>query len=131
MNGMDIVIGGGTIGIVGDRLRIARDGTADERAMLERPAGRTIDATGKVVAPGFIDMHSHSGLMILAEPRHEPQVRQGITTEVFGVDGNSYAPFERPEDLQAFVVLNGGLDGRPDITHDIACDWDTVAAYLR
>jgi len=143
MNGMDIVIGGGTIvdgsgepgyagtvGIVGDRLRIARDGTADERAMLERPAGHTIDATGKVVAPGFIDLHSHSGLMILAEPRHEPKVRQGITTEVFGVDGNSYAPFERPEDLQAFVVLNGGLDGRPDITHDIACDWDTVAAYL-
>jgi N-acyl-D-amino-acid deacylase len=143
MNGMDIVIGGGTIvdgsgepgyagtvGIEGDRLRIARDATADERAILERPAGRTIDATGKVVAPGFIDLHSHSGLMILAEPRHEPKVRQGITTEVFGVDGNSYAPFERPEDLQAFVVLNGGLDGRPDITHDIACDWDTVAAYL-
>ena len=38
--------------------------------------------------PGFIDLHSHSGLMILAEPRHEPKVRQGITTEVIGVDGN-------------------------------------------
>jgi N-acyl-D-amino-acid deacylase len=68
--------------------------------------------------------------MILAEPRHEPKVRQGVTTEVIGVDGNSYAPFERPEDLRAFVVLNGGLDGRPDLSHDVAFDWDTVAAYL-
>ena len=52
------------------------------------PAGRAIDADGKVVAPGFIDLHSHSGLMILAEPRHEPKVRQGVTTEIVGVDGN-------------------------------------------
>ena len=42
-----------------------------------------------VVAPGFIDLHSHSGLHILAEPRHEPKVRQGVTTEVIGVDGLS------------------------------------------
>ena len=49
--------------------------------------GRTIDGSGKVVAPGFIDLHSHSGLMILAEPTHDPKVRQGVTTEVIGVDG--------------------------------------------
>jgi N-acyl-D-amino-acid deacylase len=64
--------------------------------------------------------------MILAEPAHEPKVRQGITTEVIGVDGNCYAPFHDPEDLKAFVHLNSGLDGRPDIAYD----WDTVAAYL-
>ena len=83
----------GTVEIREGRLRAdatppAPDGT--------EPAGRTIDATGKVVAPGFIDLHSHSGLMILAEPLHEPKVRQGITTEVIGVDGNSYAPFAHP-----------------------------------
>ena len=50
--------------------------------------GRRIDAHGHVVAPGFIDLHSHGGLTILAEPRHEPKVRQGVTTEVIGVDGN-------------------------------------------
>jgi N-acyl-D-amino-acid deacylase len=143
MTGLDIVIGGGTVvdgsgaagyagtvAIEGDRLRVARAGTDEERALREQPAGRTIDATGKVVAPGFIDLHSHSGLMILAEPRHEPKVRQGVTTEVIGVDGNSYAPFERQEDLRAFVVLNGGLDGRPDLGHGVAIDWNTVAAYL-
>ena len=79
-----------------------------------REAVRTIDATGHVVAPGFIDVHSHSGLMILAEPRHEPKVRQGVTTEVIGVDGNSYAPFRSRADLLAFARLNAGLDGLPD-----------------
>jgi N-acyl-D-amino-acid deacylase len=92
----------------------------------DEPAATTIDARGKVVAPGFIDLHSHSGLMILADPRHEPKVRQGITTEVIGVDGNSYAPFARHEDLEAFVELNAGLDGSPNIAYD----WDSVASYL-
>ncbi len=119
----------GTVAIAGDRLRILPP-ASPERAggpRLAGPgAGTWIDATGMAVAPGFIDLHSHGGLMILAEPRHEPKVRQGITTEVIGVDGNSYAPFARREDLEAFVELNSGLDGRPDIAYD----WDTVAAYL-
>jgi N-acyl-D-amino-acid deacylase len=78
------------------------------------------------VAPGFIDLHSHGGLMILGDGRHEPKVRQGITTEVVGVDGNGFAPFERREDLEAFVNLDAGLDGRPDIDYD----WTSVASYL-
>ncbi len=111
----------GAVAITGDRLRIIPAGAATEMR-----AGRRIDATGLVVAPGFIDLHSHSGLMILADPRHEPKVRQGVTTEVIGVDGNSYAPFCRREDLAAFVRLNAGLDGIPDIAYD----WDTVLSYL-
>jgi N-acyl-D-amino-acid deacylase len=89
-------------------------------------AGRTIDASGMVVAPGFIDLHSHGGLVILADPRHEPKVRQGVTTELIGVDGNGYARFDRPDDLRAFVEFNAGLDGRPQIPYD----WDSVASYI-
>jgi N-acyl-D-amino-acid deacylase len=89
-------------------------------------ARATIDATDRVVAPGFIDLHSHGGLVILADPRHEPKVRQGVTTEIVGVDGNGFAPFERREDLEAFVHLDSGLDGRPHIDYD----WKTVADYL-
>jgi N-acyl-D-amino-acid deacylase len=89
-------------------------------------AGDIIDATGHVVAPGFIDMHSHGGLVMLAEPRHEPKVRQGVTTEVIGVDGNSYAPFTSQADLDDFLTLNAGLDGRPELAYD----WRTVADYL-
>jgi N-acyl-D-amino-acid deacylase len=114
----------GTVEVRDGRLRLTDDHGTDE-------AGRTIDATGKVVAPGFIDLHSHSGLMILAEPTHEPKVRQGITTEVIGVDGNSYAPFATQADLDAFVHLNSGLDGDPRRTHRTKIDWDTVASYLR
>ena len=66
-----------------DRLILLRGAEAENPS-----ARRTIDATGLVVAPGFIDLHSHSALMILAEPRHEPKVRQGVTTEIVGVDGN-------------------------------------------
>jgi N-acyl-D-amino-acid deacylase len=109
----------GTVAIRGGRLHIGDVGW--------RPrAGRTIDGSGKVVAPGFIDLHSHGGLMILADPRHEPKVRQGVTTEIIGVDGNGYAPFENRDDLEAFVRLNAGLDGDPPIDHD----WNTVASYL-
>jgi N-acyl-D-amino-acid deacylase len=134
MSGVDILITGGTLldgsgapgrpaalAIEADRLRVIEAGKP-----LPEHAGRRIDATDRVVAPGFIDLHSHAGLMILADPRHEPKVRQGVTTEVIGVDGNSYAPFDDPADLAAFVELNAGLDGHPDIAYD----WDTVASYL-
>ncbi|HYI21726.1 MAG TPA: D-aminoacylase [Candidatus Limnocylindrales bacterium] len=108
------------VAVTGDRLRIVGGGSA-------RPvAGRTIDATGKVVAPGFIDLHSHSGLMMLADPRHEPKVRQGVTTEVFGVDGLSYSPLPSQGDLDAMIRMNAGLDGAPQI----GADWDSVVSYL-
>lgn len=115
----------GAVGISNGRLTIVRD---QERILaMSAAAGRTIDATGKVVAPGFIDLHSHSGLVILSEPLHEPKVRQGVTTEVIGVDGNAYAPFPDPEDLASFVELNSGLDGHPP---GGVADWNSVASYL-
>lgn len=110
----------GTVASINGRLHLG------DAAWRPAQAGRSIDATGMVVAPGFIDLHSHGGLVVLADPRHEPKVRQGVTTEVIGVDGNGYAPFADPADLAAFVDLNAGLDGRPEI----AIDWDTVASYI-
>jgi N-acyl-D-amino-acid deacylase len=126
----------GSIAVVGDRLLVLRAGgtegvarggslAGDDRAVEVR-AGRRIDARGLVVAPGFIDLHSHGGLVMLAEPFLEPKVRQGVTTELIGVDGNAYAPFPSRQDLLDYVVLNGGLDGRPEIAYD----WSTVAEYL-
>jgi len=111
----------GTVAVVDGRIRLHDAGS-------EPPphVARTIDATGKVVAPGFIDLHSHGALVILADGRHEPKVRQGVTTELVGVDGNGFAPFVRREDLEAFVHLDSGLDGRPEIDYD----WTSVASYL-
>jgi len=111
----------GTVAVVDGRIQVL-----DPAEAHRTHAGRTIDATGKVVAPGFIDLHSHGGLTILADGRHEPKVRQGVTTELVGVDGNGFAPFESREDLEAFVNLDAGLDGRPEIDYD----WGSVESYL-
>ena len=56
-------------------------------------AKREIDATGLVVAPGFIDMHSHSDRLLLEDGHAQSKIRQGVTTEVLG-EGNSEGPFQ-------------------------------------
>jgi N-acyl-D-amino-acid deacylase len=110
----------GAVGVEAERVRIFRGDLAGTEA------ARVIDATGQIVCPGFIDMHAHSGLVMLAEPHHEPKVRQGVTTELIGVDGNSYAPFKSHEDFLRFVELNSGLDGNPPLPGR----WSTVDQYL-
>ena len=111
-----------TVGIRDGRLEVVREPAG------ETQAERRIDASGLVVAPGFIDLHSHSGLMIFADPLHEPKVRQGVTTEVIGVDGLSYAPIPDPADLEALVLMNAGLDGAPPEAQPY--DWSSVESYL-
>lgn len=58
----------------------------------ENQVKQVIDADGMVLAPGFIDTHSHSDLKVLSDPMLLPKLRQGITTEVLGQDGISMAP---------------------------------------
>src|SRR5258705_13034516 len=57
-----------------------------------RPAHRVIDARGQVVAPGFIDIHTHSDFTLPLNPRAESKIRQGVTLEVTGNCGFSVAP---------------------------------------
>jgi N-acyl-D-amino-acid deacylase len=59
------------------------------------PAARTIDAGGHVLAPGFIDAHSHSDFSLLVDGNAESKIRQGVTTEVIGESG-SVAPRKAP-----------------------------------
>jgi N-acyl-D-amino-acid deacylase len=103
---------------------VLRDAAAIEDAIGR--SDRVVDARGKVVAPGFIDLHSHSGLVLLANPLHEPKVAQGVTTEVVGVDGLSYAPIRLAAQMAELVEMNSGLDGHPDIEFD----WASVEQYL-
>ena len=110
----------GSVGVEGDIIRVFRGSVQGV------DAARTIDATGLTVCPGFIDMHAHSGLVLLSEPEHEPKVRQGVTTELIGVDGNSYAPFKSQDDFRRFVEINSGLDGNPPLPGS----WSTVEQYL-
>src|SRR3954454_12465591 len=110
----------GAVAVEGETVRILRGDVSNVQA------DRTIDASSHVVSPGFNDMHAHTGLVILGEPHHEPKIRQGITTELVGIDGNSYAPFHSQDNFDKFYMLNSGLDGAPKLPGR----WSTVAEYL-
>ena len=110
----------GAIAVEDERVRVLRGDTGG--SLPGAPSTRA----GRVRVPGFIDMHAHSGLVDPGRTRHEPKVRQGITTELIGVDGNSYAPFSSHDDSCRFVQINAGLDGNPPLPRR----WSTVEQYL-
>ncbi|HLF83402.1 MAG TPA: D-aminoacylase [Blastocatellia bacterium] len=88
-------------------------------------ASDELDCEGLVIAPGFIDTHSHSDLRVLTEPELPMKVRQGITLEVFGQDGISVAPIrksDRPQMERTLAGLLGKLDRE--------WDWESVGEYL-
>ncbi|HEX8969708.1 MAG TPA: D-aminoacylase [Chloroflexota bacterium] len=93
---------------------------------LEAEAAREIDVADRVLAPGFIDMHAHSDATLLAEPRHEPKVFQGVTTDLIGQDGLSYAPVTAPV-LDQIRRHLAGLNGDPAA---IGWDWTSVGSFL-
>lgn len=87
---------------------------------------RIIDIDGLVVCPGFVDMHAHSDLRILTDSDHIAKVSQGITTEVLGQDGLSYAPMDDVT-LGSLKVALRGWNGDPA---GLDWDWRTVGEYL-
>ncbi len=93
----DVVIKGGTIVDGTGRGRYQgdiaiRNGRIVQLGWASGPTKLTIDARGLVVTPGFIDIHSHSDFALIANPRAESMVLQGVTTEVVGNCGTSAAP---------------------------------------
>jgi len=66
------------------------------------PCPDTIDGSGLVLCPGFIDIHTHSDFTLLLEPLAESRVRQGVTTEVTGNCGGSPGPI-LPSGQDAFI----------------------------
>lgn len=104
------------LGVVGTQITTVGDlGTAD--------TARRLDATGCVVAPGFIDIHNHSDLALLADGRAESMIRQGVTTQVTGNCGLTAAPVHDAirEDLQRTM---SGLE------YGLPWTWNTFGQFL-
>ena len=84
-----------------------------------------IDASRKIVAPGFIDMHSHADFTLLANPLSYCKVHQGITTEVVGNCGMSLAPLDRRKLPEVKQYLSVFLFGQ-----NYSWDWSTVEQFF-
>src|SRR5215471_1484450 len=76
---------------------------------IDAPATRTIDVHGQVIAPGFIDIHTHARRGIFEVPTADNYVRQGVTTLMEGPDGSSPLPFA------AFLAKLDKLEKTPNI----------------
>lgn len=87
--------------------------------------GDPVDVSGLVVAPGFIDMHAHSDLAVLTDKEHLAKTLQGVTLEVCGQDGLSYAPASA-RTLSRMVEQLAGWNGTPELAYD----WRTVGEFL-
>ena len=126
----DVVILGGTVvdgaGAPGYRsdVGINEETIAAIDDLSNTEARQVIDATGMVVSPGFIDTHTHSEGPLLLDPQHANGLRQGITTEILGLDGMSYAPLSA-ENYRIYRHWLGGLLGDP--SEDL--DMSSVAAF--
>ena len=126
IKGGTIIDGTGNVGFKGDvavekqRIKILRGDTSSV------PAANTVDASGCIVAPGFIDVHTHSDLIALSEPLNEPKIRQGVTTDMLGLDGLGYAPLSR-KNLEMMLRHYSGVNGYPALDYN----WRSVAEYLQ
>ncbi|MFE5218956.1 MULTISPECIES: N-acyl-D-amino-acid deacylase family protein [unclassified Streptomyces] len=114
----DVLIDGGRI------VSIVKEAAA---AGCQRPrAVREMDAEGLVLSPGFIDMHAHSDLALLRDPDHSAKVAQGVTLEVLGQDGLSYAPV----DDRTLAEVRRAITGWNGYGDDVDFDWRSVGEYL-
>lgn len=93
---------------------------------LRPTATRVLDAEGLVLSPGFIDMHAHSDLALLRDPDHSAKVAQGVTLEVIGQDGLSYAPV----DDRTLAEVRRAITGWNGHGDDIDFTWRSVGEYL-
>ncbi|MGH2350053.1 MAG: N-acyl-D-amino-acid deacylase family protein [Chloroflexota bacterium] len=126
---LDVVIGGGRvidgsgapwvradIGLQGEKIAAIGD-------LSQAEAASAIDATGKIVAPGFIDCHSHSDWSLLANRGADSTLKMGVTTEVVGNCGMSYAPVSP---LNRDRLATDVARTSPGAT----VEWTTFAEYL-
>ncbi|MCY3900924.1 MAG: D-aminoacylase [Caldilineaceae bacterium] len=128
----DIVISSGTVidghraprrradvAIQGDRIAAVGDLVGAESAQV-------IDATGKIVAPGFVDLHTHSDGWFLRKQHQVSKTTQGFTTELIMADGISYAPVSS-QTAHEWIYYMRGLNA---LRMEDYTGWETLADYM-
>jgi N-acyl-D-amino-acid deacylase len=123
ITGGTIVDGTGAASYPGD-LAIKGDTIVAIGNSLEREAQRTIDATGKVVSPGFIDLHSHADFSFFVDPDADSKITQGVTFEYVGNCGISFC---------APLIGDSGYDletRKAWYETDWSPDWTDFGSYL-
>jgi len=108
------------VGIQGDRVTAIGN-------LADAPARVSIDATGQIVAPGFIDVHNHSDGWLLKLPHFTAKTLQGFTTEILMADGISYAPVNAFTKTQWLFYLRS-LDG---LTMQDDRPWQSLGEYMQ
>jgi len=108
----------GTVLVEGDRVRVVRGAAPPPVEGVE-----VVDARGLVVAPGIVDLHTHSDVSNLSEPGAISAIEQGVTTQVVGLCGFSAGPV-RPETL-ATMIQEEPVFGFPDVPWD----WSSIGGY--
>lgn len=108
------------VGIRGDRIAAVGDLSAAQGT-------QEVDVAGRIVAPGFIDLHNHSDGWLLKNPNFRPKTTQGFTTEVLMADGISYAPVDK-QSWREWIYYLRPLNGLKFEDYE---GWESLDQYMR
>ena len=132
----DLVVRNGTVidgtGAPGIRADVAVDGDRiTVVGTVSDPGRREIDASGLVVTPGFVDVHTHYDGQATWDPLLTPSLWHGVTTVVMGNCGVGFAP-AAPDRHDWLIGLMEGVEGIPgaSLREAIRWDWESVGEYL-
>jgi N-acyl-D-aspartate/D-glutamate deacylase len=135
---LDLIIRGGEVvdGTGKPRRRAdvgVRDGRIVEIGQIQADAGSVVDATGKVVAPGFVDVHTHYDAQAFWDTSLSPSPLHGVTTVLAGNCGFSIAPLPGdPADRDYLVRMLGRVEGMPieALREGVDWSWRSTQDYL-
>ncbi|MEO5839267.1 MAG: amidohydrolase family protein [Acidimicrobiales bacterium] len=125
-----IVDGTGAPATVGD-IGVKDGRIAHVGGRIDAEAGEVIDATGRIVTPGFVDIHTHYDGQVTWDPLLEPSTLHGVTTLVMGNCGVGFAPV-RPGSEAWLIQLMEGVEDIPGaaLAEGMQWEWESFTEYL-